>query len=345
MSSSKYKHKRKEVGAVYIVVNKSMPGMVKIGMTGRDPYTRANELNGTHCPTEYEVVAYVYSNKYVELEKEIHRILEEQNVKNKQYYAYSKSGSEWFYIDCYDAIVILESAYMSINIPKKDKTDIHIDYDVLKSCSNLHRTNVKHHYQRNKLINTIVSKNIFGIKSELLNYIRKKSKIYEDAIRVNINKETEGKATRLSIIIFLIVSMLLWNYFDGGQLFFAVLSISTILIYIYLGVFYKIKEYEEQSNGRLKRLKDSLIDSVKLVDNMDKEVFQTYDVDEIKSYLNSKLKEYEEVEKNKIRKEEKTKSLIDDIFQSFFSFFINTLLIMSAIYFIVLIATMVKKYL
>lgn len=43
-------------GWVYIITNKSMPGLLKIGYTMKDPRSRAKELEGTGIPTPYEVV-------------------------------------------------------------------------------------------------------------------------------------------------------------------------------------------------------------------------------------------------------------------------------------------------
>ncbi len=44
-------------GWVYVMTNKSMPGLVKIGFSTKDPHLRADELNGTWCPHPF-VVAY-----------------------------------------------------------------------------------------------------------------------------------------------------------------------------------------------------------------------------------------------------------------------------------------------
>lgn len=42
-------------GWVYIITNKSMPGLVKIGYTMKDPELRAAELYNTGSPHPYKV--------------------------------------------------------------------------------------------------------------------------------------------------------------------------------------------------------------------------------------------------------------------------------------------------
>ena len=59
-------------GWVYVLSNKAMPGLVKIGFSTKDPSLRAEELNGTSLPhpftLEYDVLVI---NPY-ELEQKIH---------------------------------------------------------------------------------------------------------------------------------------------------------------------------------------------------------------------------------------------------------------------------------
>jgi hypothetical protein len=46
-------------GCVYIIVNKGLSGLVKVGFTFRSPFERAQELNGTGVPHPYEVARHV----------------------------------------------------------------------------------------------------------------------------------------------------------------------------------------------------------------------------------------------------------------------------------------------
>ena len=73
------------LGWVYIIVNKSMPGLVKVGYTDRSPAKRASELGGTGMPTPYVVAFSVRSHEARKIEQQVHRKLAKVNV-----------GKEWF---------------------------------------------------------------------------------------------------------------------------------------------------------------------------------------------------------------------------------------------------------
>ena len=72
-------------GWVYIISNKAMPGILKIGYTERTPYIRAYELYNTGCPYPYKVDYSVYVNKPFEVEQKAHELQRSTNV-----------GKEWF---------------------------------------------------------------------------------------------------------------------------------------------------------------------------------------------------------------------------------------------------------
>lgn len=72
-------------GWVYIISNKAMPGILKIGYTERTPYIRAYELYNTGCPYPYKVDYSVYVNKPYEVEQKTHELQHSTNV-----------GKEWF---------------------------------------------------------------------------------------------------------------------------------------------------------------------------------------------------------------------------------------------------------
>jgi hypothetical protein len=78
-------------GWIYVLTNRSMPGLVKIGLTTRDPQTRAKEISrGTGVPTQFEVghqrrVADCYA-----VEQMIHRELDRYRVgKNREFFQMS----------------------------------------------------------------------------------------------------------------------------------------------------------------------------------------------------------------------------------------------------------------
>ena len=72
-------------GYVYILVNKSMPGLVKIGQTTKSPEERAKELSSpTGVPTPFEVAYALRSFWYENLEKQMHAALADRRSNNNR---------------------------------------------------------------------------------------------------------------------------------------------------------------------------------------------------------------------------------------------------------------------
>ena len=67
--------KKRSAGYVYILVNPSLKGMVKIGKTKRPVNLRSKELYNTAIPTQFEEYASLETDKYAEVEELVHRIL------------------------------------------------------------------------------------------------------------------------------------------------------------------------------------------------------------------------------------------------------------------------------
>lgn len=86
-------------GWVYIISNKAMPGILKIGYTERTPYIRAYELYNTGCPYPYKVDYSVYVNKPFEVEQKAHELQRSTNV-----------GKEWFSCSQEQAIETISNA-------------------------------------------------------------------------------------------------------------------------------------------------------------------------------------------------------------------------------------------
>ncbi|MXV74832.1 GIY-YIG nuclease family protein, partial [Candidatus Poribacteria bacterium] len=68
------------VGYVYILVNTSMPGLVKVGKTRGTASERARGLYTTGVPEPFEVAFELISEEYERLESEIHSALVECRV-------------------------------------------------------------------------------------------------------------------------------------------------------------------------------------------------------------------------------------------------------------------------
>ncbi len=78
------------MGYVYILENDLMPGLIKIGHTSKTPEERVKELSApTGVPTPFKVAFKLPSEKYKELEKEMHRKLSDYRVNsNREFFEY-----------------------------------------------------------------------------------------------------------------------------------------------------------------------------------------------------------------------------------------------------------------
>lgn len=92
--------KNKE-GFVYILSNKSMPGLIKIGCTQRDPQDRATELYATGVPFPFIVEAAVKTNEPKRLESRVHDLLGARRVHGRR---------EFFHVAIDDALRAIEQA-------------------------------------------------------------------------------------------------------------------------------------------------------------------------------------------------------------------------------------------
>lgn len=74
------KEAKKNNGCVYILKNKYMPEIVKIGYTDRSLVDRCNELYTTGVPVVFEIFAYAITPNYKEFEQAIHQALASNRV-------------------------------------------------------------------------------------------------------------------------------------------------------------------------------------------------------------------------------------------------------------------------
>lgn len=76
-------------GYIYILINQSMPGLIKIGITARDARSRARELSNTSVPTPFEVAFELFSENFEVLEKTVHEALDDFRVSgNREFFRY-----------------------------------------------------------------------------------------------------------------------------------------------------------------------------------------------------------------------------------------------------------------
>lgn len=92
-------------GYIYVMINPSLEGMVKIGKTTRDPNDRVKELSSvTGVPTPFILVYYKQFDNCHYAEKRIHSILEQKGCR-------VSDNREFFNITPTDAIKIVQMVY------------------------------------------------------------------------------------------------------------------------------------------------------------------------------------------------------------------------------------------
>lgn len=103
-------------GWVYIISNKAMPDIVKVGYSNKDPCGRANEL-GTGAPHPYQVEYEIIVEHPRKVEQSAHIILASVN-----------EGKEWFRCDVPTAINAIKQACNGYTIYSEQNTS----YEKLK---------------------------------------------------------------------------------------------------------------------------------------------------------------------------------------------------------------------
>jgi hypothetical protein len=79
-------------GWVYVITNKSMPGLIKIGFSTKDPLARAEEL-GTGSPHPYQVEYDILVDDPQSIEQRLHQI-----------FSHKREGKEWFRCSISEAV-------------------------------------------------------------------------------------------------------------------------------------------------------------------------------------------------------------------------------------------------
>lgn len=87
-------------GYVYIISNKAMPGIFKIGFTLKDPALRAKELDSPGVPYPFIVEYEILVDEPYALEQHVHKALRSQ-----------REGKEWFRCDFSQAVQTIHSCY------------------------------------------------------------------------------------------------------------------------------------------------------------------------------------------------------------------------------------------
>jgi hypothetical protein len=106
-------------GWVYIITTKSMPHLVKVGFSTKDPELRAAELNNTGNPYPYEVVYDVLVNEPRDVEQIAHGLLKNKGVhENKEWFNCSIDIAVEAIKQASAGGIILENAQFTSSISK-----------------------------------------------------------------------------------------------------------------------------------------------------------------------------------------------------------------------------------
>lgn len=81
-------------GWVYVLTNRAMPGLLKVGFSTKDPWLRVEELNGTGLPHPFKVEYDVIVHGPKEVEQAVHRSLSKEH-----------EAKEFFRLSLADAII------------------------------------------------------------------------------------------------------------------------------------------------------------------------------------------------------------------------------------------------
>lgn len=115
------------MGSVYILVNKDMPGLIKIGYTIGLASKRAKQLSRpTGVPSPFEVAYEVRCERFAELESDMHRELDEYRRPGREFFEYPVEDAIWMlerlhfqYMSIDDALFLLEALHFDINGPSE----------------------------------------------------------------------------------------------------------------------------------------------------------------------------------------------------------------------------------
>ncbi|HAV1590939.1 TPA: GIY-YIG nuclease family protein [Enterobacter hormaechei subsp. xiangfangensis] len=104
-------------GYVYILINSSMPGLIKIGRTLRDSRMSARELFSTGVPTPFQVAFELFAEQHEALEAMVHNELNDFRVN---------AAREFFRYPLDKAVALL----IKLATPLKNSTEQYVAEDI-----------------------------------------------------------------------------------------------------------------------------------------------------------------------------------------------------------------------
>lgn len=172
-------------GFIYVLVNSSMPDLVKVGLTTRKPSDRASELSGvTGVPTPFIVVYETEVNDCVDAEKFVHEML---SIKGYRV----SDAREFFRAPVQDVIKVimqlppsLTDSVDSIILPSDEKLINDDVFDELSSLTLSQKATLENQpwYQ----IYTDAESAYYGADENLVDY-SKALKLYTSAAKLGCN--------------------------------------------------------------------------------------------------------------------------------------------------------------
>ena len=97
-----------------------MPGLLKIGQTSRDPFSRKSELHTTGVPSEFELLAAIKVIDAITCEKAVFEALNNRRVSNNREF-FKGSTTELFSVSL--PIISEFLAHEKVKIQEEDKPD------------------------------------------------------------------------------------------------------------------------------------------------------------------------------------------------------------------------------
>jgi hypothetical protein len=110
-------------GWVYVISNRSMPGLIKVGFTLKDPDLRAKELDNTGAPHPYIVEYEVMVNHPRDLEQRVHTFL-----------THAREAKEWFNCSLHEAIEAIRALASSDIILENIRKDLPTTTNAIKTA-------------------------------------------------------------------------------------------------------------------------------------------------------------------------------------------------------------------
>ncbi|EPL6464383.1 MULTISPECIES: GIY-YIG nuclease family protein [Morganellaceae] len=129
-------------GYVYILINPSMPGLIKIGRTLRDSNMRARELSSTGVPTPFQVAFELFADQHESLEAEMHLKLTDFRVNPSR---------EFFRYPLDKAIALL----IQLAMPVQNSTEQYVAEDLTQRLRKKYPTYLHPNITAVKIVQTI----------------------------------------------------------------------------------------------------------------------------------------------------------------------------------------------